>query len=88
MKKILVMILALVAIFCAFSGCSESVEDDSKNNTDITTNVDDDAEEDNGEGDAGNGENTDDKDNGNGQSGNKVVQGITNGGNYDGGNYN
>ena len=95
MKKILVVILALVAVFCAFVGCGDAPKG---NNADNNTNVIDDntgnennagdTDNENNTDDTGNGENDgEDNGNGNGQSG-KVVSPITDGGSFDdGGNY-
>ena len=83
MKKILVAILALVAVFCTFAGCNDAAkDDDTGNNTNVTDNSGDNT------GNTGNGENNG-GDNGN-ESGStdKVVSPITDGGSFnDGGNY-
>ena len=82
MKKILVVILALVAVFCTFAGCNDAAKD---NNTGNNTNVTDNSGDNGKTGNTGNGENEGgDNGNGNGGSG-KVVQPITDGGDYDGG---
>ena len=89
MKKILVVILALVAVFCTFAGCNDAAKD---NNTDNSTNVTDNTDKNtdntdnsNNTDDTGNGEN--DGDTGE-QNGNAQKKPITNGGsfNFDEGN--
>ena len=77
MKKIFIMFLALVAVFCTFAGCNDAVkEDNTGNTTNVTDNTDKNTDN------TGNGENTgDDNGNGNGGSG-KVVSPITGGGSF------
>ena len=85
MKKVLVVILALVAVFCTFAGCNDAAtEDKTGNNTNVTDNVKDNDTTDN----TGNGENNGgDNSNESGSTG-KVVSPITDGGSFDdGGNY-
>ena len=77
MKKIFIMFLALVAIFCTFAGCNDtSKEDNTDNDINATDNTDKNT------GDTENGENNGgDNGNGNGSTGN-VVSPITEGGEY------
>lgn len=92
MKKLLAIILALVAVFCTFAGCGQNSGNDVKDGgTNITDNTDG----------TENGENTGDDNNGgeNNGSGNEntgneddkptytIVQPITDGGSFTGGDY-
>lgn len=72
MKNLLVLILALVAVFCTFAGCGSTAKD---NDTDNNTNITD---------DTGNGESNGDTD----EQGGNVHTPIKNGGSFhfDGGN--
>ncbi|MBP5467239.1 MAG: hypothetical protein J6Y43_06745 [Clostridia bacterium] len=74
MKKLLALILALVAVFCMFTGCSDGKVDDDKGNTDITDTTE-------------NGENTGDNVDEDNKPEYTIVTPITDGGSFDGGNY-
>lgn len=77
MKKLLVTLLAIVAVFCTFAGCSENKADDGNNGgTNIT-------------GDTGNGENKGTNDNvgGDDKPQYEIVKPISNGGSFTGDDY-
>ena len=77
MKKIFIMFLALVAVFCTFAGCNDAVKEIIRaTQQNVTDNTDKNT------GDTENGENNGgDNGNGNGSTGN-VVSPITEGGEY------
>lgn len=81
MKKLLALILALVAVFCTFAGCGSTAKD---NDTDNNTNVTDDTGNSGNKDDTGNGESNGDT----GEQGGNVHTPIKNGGSFhfDGGN--
>ena len=90
MKRLLIALLALVAVFCTFTGCSDgdkaNIDEINGNGTDITEttengeNSGDDLSEDDKETQEENGETE--------EPSYKIVAPITDGGGFVGGNYN
>lgn len=88
MKKLLALLLTLIALCVVFTGCSDNKDKGSENNTEITQETGNGGENESG-GNGGEGDKTDD---GNGENNNEpehgeVVQPITDGGSFNGGNY-
>ena len=79
MKKILITLLVIVAVFCTFAGCYAADKADGGNNS--GTNITDDTE-------SGENKGTDDNAGGEDKPQYEIVAPISNGGNFTGGDYN
>ena len=91
MKRLLIALLALVAVFCTFTGCSDgdkaNIDEINGNGTDITETTEN-GENSGDKENEGDKETTEDKNDETDEPSYNIVAPITDGGGFVGGNYN